>query len=180
MIEDTLKRAIPIFFFGEEDDMTSWSDEVSSGAAASLDLSGLPAFRYAQLHVWVTDNGVDSLVPCLRFNDDTGSNYFFWNGDPSAGTQGVSQDRLNIARQGSLNDSSIFSVIDIFNEAKTEFASQISLSWRTFRYHATTSLVAYWGGGSWADAGPITKITLLDNGTDQFASARMRALLVSS
>lgn len=142
------------------------SVEMTSSAASS---STLAFGDYELLRIIVKTRGMDvSDIPCLRFNGDTGSNY--WNrfltavagGTTLVNTQNTSGDRLRLTASG----STLHQIIDVLVN-NFEFSNKVAvISGQRGTSNVTTAGIAQVsGGGEYvASSDWISSVQLLSNG----------------
>lgn len=138
---------------------TALANITVSGTPSSITFGSIPATSYRDLVVVSVAAGSTALVPTVRFNGDTGSNYFFqamWGTGSSAfATTQSSQTLLRVANNASANVNSFlqckFEIMDYSatNKHKTVLSRADNAA------NATEAIA-----GRWANTAAITSIQI--------------------
>ena len=144
--------------------------EASGSATTGVTLSAIPAHESLYIEYFGTDDGVNTFLPSLRYNGDSGSNYKYVNKEAGSQSSSASATSIQLVRQGTSNNSEYSGSANIFDD-EAEFGNEHGEVHGTFRIG---SIIKYDGGGSWNNSAAITSISLVNGNGLNAASLKLK------
>jgi hypothetical protein len=137
-----------------------------NGSSGSVTFSSIPStFKHLQLRVFANVSSID--YSHIRFNGDSGNNYFahdlFGNGN-SAGAQAFTSQNNVVGtytpQASSIFNAAVFDILDYQNTNKNKTVRFLS------GYDANGSGFVFFGSGAWNNTSAVSSLTYyMDSGT---------------
>ena len=144
----------------------TWEAEQSTSSGTSVTVSLIDDGEMLAFWAFAKGNGTDNILPSLQFNSDTGTNYFHTVSDLGSSTSASNDTVIRLARQATSSAAQIVTYGVIYSDPVSEFDSDIVVKFQTTRMIA--GQIDFFGAGKWANAGPITSMTLLNDLTGNY------------